>query len=71
MCSRFIRIAAVAAALLGAAPAVAHAQLYPWRDPSGNLVLSDHPRNGAAPTYAVGTTGLRTTRAVDGRRNTD
>ena len=59
------------AALLGAAPAVAHAQLYSWRDPSGNLVLSDHPRNGAAPTYAVGTTGLRTTRAVDGRRNTD
>src|SRR6478672_4554382 len=70
MCSRFIRIAAVTAALLGAAPAVAHAQLYSWRDASGNLVLSDHPRDGAAPTYAVGTTGLRTTRKGDGPRNT-
>src|SRR3954462_4163608 len=70
MRSRFIRIAAVTAALLGAAPSVAHAQLSSWRDASGNLVLSDHPRDGAAPTYAVGTTGLRTTRAPDGRRNT-
>jgi soluble lytic murein transglycosylase-like protein len=70
MRSRFIRIAAVTAALLGVAPSVAHAQLYSWRDASGNLVLSDHPRDGAAPTYAVGTTGLRTTRAVDGPRNT-
>jgi soluble lytic murein transglycosylase-like protein len=70
MRSRFIRIAAVTAALLGAAPTVAHAQLYSWRDASGNLVLSDHPRDGAAPTYAVGTTGLRTTRKGDGPRNT-
>jgi soluble lytic murein transglycosylase-like protein len=70
MRSRLIRIAAVTAALLGTAPAVAHAQLYSWRDDSGNLVLSDHPRDGAAPTYAVGTSGFRTTRAVDGRRNT-
>ena len=67
---RFIRIAAVTAALLGAAPAVAHAQLYSWRDTSGNLVLSDHPKDGAAPTYAIGSTGFRTTRAVDAGRNT-
>ena len=70
MRSRFIRIAAATVALLAAAPAVAHAQLYSWRDGSGNLVLSDHPKDGAAPTYAVGTTGLRTTRAFDGHRNT-
>jgi hypothetical protein len=70
MRSRFIRIAAVTVALLGAAPAVAHAQLYSWRDASGNLVLSDHPKDGAVRTYAVGTTGLRTTRAFDGHRNT-
>jgi soluble lytic murein transglycosylase-like protein len=70
MRSRFIRIAAVTVALLGAAPAVAHAQLYSWRDASGNLVLSDYPKDGAAPTYAVGTTGLRTTRAFSGHRNT-
>ena len=58
------------AALLAGAPAAAHAELYSWRDASGNLVLSDHPRDGKAPTYAVGTTGLRTTRALDARRNT-
>jgi soluble lytic murein transglycosylase-like protein len=64
MRSRLLRIAAVTAALLAVAPVAAHAQLYSWHDAVGNLVLSDHPRDGAAPTYSVGNTGFRTTRAV-------
>ena len=56
-----IVLAALAAAL--ATPCVAQAQIYSWRDPSGNLVLSDHPRDSTQRTYAVGTTGaIRTTR---------
>jgi soluble lytic murein transglycosylase-like protein len=68
MRSTFIRIAAVTAALLSV-PVVAHAQIYTWRDGSGNLVLSDHPKDGAAPTFAVGTTGFRATRAAVRRNN--
>ena len=66
---RFLRIAAVTAALLAGAPVAAHAQLYAWHDASGNLVLSDHPKDGAASTYPVGATGFRTTRPPDVRRN--
>jgi hypothetical protein len=46
-----------------AMPCVAEAQIYSWRDASGNLVLSDHPRDSTQRTYAVvGTTGdIRTT----------
>jgi soluble lytic murein transglycosylase-like protein len=69
MRSRFIRIAAVTAVLLAGVPAAVHAQIYTWRDAAGNLVLSDRPKDGATPSYAVGTTGLRTTRAPIARRN--
>jgi soluble lytic murein transglycosylase-like protein len=58
------------------APAVAHAQIYAWRDGNGNLVLSDKPKDRSAKTYAVspkvGTvtanTGFRTTTPVITRR---
>jgi soluble lytic murein transglycosylase-like protein len=69
MRSRLLRIAALTAALLGGAPVAAHAQLYAWRDQSGNLVLSDHPRDRTAPTYPVAGTGFRTTRVADVHRN--
>ena len=75
MRSNFIRIAAVMAVLLAGAPAAAYAQIYSWRDASGNLVLSDHPKDGAARSFAVGatggvgTTGFRTTRPPVGRAN--
>jgi soluble lytic murein transglycosylase-like protein len=75
MLSRFIRIAAVTAVLLAGAPAAAHAQIYSWHDASGNLVLSDHPKDGAArsfavgPAGAVGTAGVRTTRPPVGNGN--
>jgi soluble lytic murein transglycosylase-like protein len=69
MRSRFLRIAAVTAALLAGVPAVAHAQIYTWRDAAGNLVLSDHPKDGATRSFAVGDTSFRTTRAPIARRN--
>lgn len=48
-----------------ATPCVVHAQIYTWRDTTGNLVLSDHPKDSAQRTYAVvGTTGeIRATRS--------
>jgi len=57
-----IVFAALAAAL--ATPCVAQAQIYSWRDPAGNLVLSDHAKDSTQRTYAVvGTTGdIRSTR---------
>ena len=70
MRSRFIRIAAVTAALLAGVPAAVHAQIYTWRDATGNLVLSDRPKDGAATSFAVGTTGFRTTRAPIRRNST-
>ena len=53
-------------------PAVAHAQIYAWRDAKGNLVLSDKPKDRSAKTYAVSpkvgavtaNPGFRTTTAV-------
>jgi soluble lytic murein transglycosylase-like protein len=64
MSSKSSLLAAAFAAALLAAPAVARAEIYTWRDPAGNLVLSDRPKDGTAErTYAVGTTGdIRTTR---------
>jgi soluble lytic murein transglycosylase-like protein len=47
--------------LLAMAPAVAHAQIYAWRDAGGNLVLSDKPKDPSAKTYAVATTTARST----------
>lgn len=57
------------AVLLAGVPAAVHAQIYTWRDAAGNLVLSDRPQDGAARSFAVGTTGFRTTRAPLARRN--
>src|SRR5215213_1503035 len=61
-----LRITAVALAVV-AAPAAAHAQIYSWRDASGNLVLSDRPVDAAARTYAAPGTGFRSTRAGSAR----
>jgi hypothetical protein len=55
------RLAAAAFVLITAAPA--WAQIYSWKDASGNLVVSDRPRpdQGEMTTYAVGG-GFRATR---------
>src|SRR5688500_3583975 len=56
------RLVLAAATLVFATPAVAGAEIYTWRDPAGNLVLSDRPKEGGERTYAVGTVGdIRTT----------
>jgi len=58
-----------ATAVALAMPCVAYAQIYTWRDSTGNLVLSDHPKDSAQRTYAVGTSGeIRSTRV--GQRST-
>jgi len=52
-----------ATAVALAMPCVAYAQIYTWRDSTGNLVLSDHPKDSTQRTYAVGTSGdIRSTR---------
>src|SRR3954469_8707830 len=52
-----------ATAVALAMPCVAYAQIYTWRDSTGNLVLSDHPKDSMQRTYAVGTSGdIRSTR---------
>jgi len=49
-------------------PALAHAQIYAWRDAGGNLVLSDKPKVPSATTYAVkSSTSYRTTKAMNRR----
>jgi soluble lytic murein transglycosylase-like protein len=66
---KLIRTTVAAMAVLAATPVTARAQIYSWRDGSGNLVLSDRPKDGSQRTYAVGTSGdIRTTRV--GKRNT-
>jgi soluble lytic murein transglycosylase-like protein len=59
-----VYLAAVVAIVVSVATAgPASAQIYTWRDGSGNLVLSNKPRSGDAPvtTYAVpGTSLIRT-----------
>jgi soluble lytic murein transglycosylase-like protein len=63
MSSMLLRLALTAAVVFIATPAVVRAEIYTWRDPAGNLVLSDRPKDGGERTYAVGTTGdIRTTR---------
>src|SRR4051794_36131183 len=52
--------------LLTAVPSAVEAQIYAWRDPAGNWVLSDHPKDPSnqspMKTYAVGSTStFRTT----------
>jgi len=69
MISRGVRTGLAALVVALATPCAAQAQIYSWRDSSGNLVLSDHPRDSTQRTYAVGTTGdVRTTRP--GKRTT-
>lgn len=67
----FIRSLAVAAALVAAAPAVAHAQIYAWRDASGDLVLSDKAKNPGAQTYTINepgaALGVKTTKPLSKR----
>jgi transglycosylase-like protein with SLT domain/uncharacterized protein DUF4124 len=69
MHSRVLRTV-IATLLALATPCVVHAQIYTWRDSGGNLVLSDHPKDGTQRTFAVaGTSGeIRTTRV--GKRTT-
>jgi len=70
MTSKGIRSVVAAVAVGLATPCVAQAQIYSWRDASGSLVLSDHPKDSSQRSYAVGTTGdIRTTRPA-GKRTT-
>jgi soluble lytic murein transglycosylase-like protein len=62
-----------AVALVVAMPAIASAQIYAWRDASGNWVLSDKPKDPAAElrTYGVSkAVTFRTTQAVPSQRRT-
>jgi soluble lytic murein transglycosylase-like protein len=57
-----LRLALGIGLLVTAAPAVAQAQIYYWRDASGRLVLSDKAEDPSAKTYAVTRNpGIRTT----------
>lgn len=52
-----LRIALSAAALCVLTPALAHAQLYSWKDASGRLIISDSPKDPGARTYSVAYVG--------------
>lgn len=52
-----VRIVLSAVLLCVVTPAVAHAQLYSWKDPSGRLIISDTPKDPKATTYAVAYVG--------------
>jgi soluble lytic murein transglycosylase-like protein len=52
-------LVAICAVLLW--PSQADAQIYAWRDPRGNLVLSDRKLNAGAATYAIPGTTIRST----------
>lgn len=52
-----LRIALTAAAICVLTPALAHAQLYSWKDASGRLIISDTPKDPAAKTYSVAYVG--------------
>ena len=70
MSRRLCRIVLSTLVLVTAVPAAAQAQIYMWRDASGNYVLSDTPKDPSARTFAVSTTGtIRTTRQVSGPRS--
>jgi soluble lytic murein transglycosylase-like protein len=69
MPSRLLFATLTTLVLLALTPASANAQIYVWHDSSGNLVLSDKPKDPSARTYAVATSGsLRVTRQVVSRR---
>ena len=62
-----LRVCLLAVVLATVLPSSVHAQIYSWRDSSGNLVLSNDRKDGSAQTYAVATSGsgqYRTTRKV-------
>jgi len=58
---------AIALILCAALPSVAHAQIYVWRDASGNLVLSDKQKDPSAQTYAVRAQATTSTTATEFR----
>jgi soluble lytic murein transglycosylase-like protein len=60
----FMRILAVALFLSAVCAAPAAAQIYTWRDASGNLVLSNKPRSGEAPPATYGVPGAATFRTA-------
>jgi soluble lytic murein transglycosylase-like protein len=69
MHSVLIRLSVAVMALFLAAPAAVSAQIYTWKDDSGHLVLSNHPKDGTARTFAVSaTSAFRATRPVTSRR---
>jgi soluble lytic murein transglycosylase-like protein len=71
MLSRLLFVGFATVAFLATAPVTASAQIYVWRDGTGNLVLSDRPKDPSARTFAVATTGtLRVTRQAIGQRAT-
>lgn len=56
-----IRCLCLALSLCAAVPSVARAQIYVWRDASGNFVLSDKQKDPSAQTYAVRAPGTSVT----------
>jgi len=50
--------------MFGTSVVPAAAQIYAWRDASGNLVLSDRKQDASAQTFAVPDTPIRVTRPV-------
>jgi soluble lytic murein transglycosylase-like protein len=48
-----VRQALLATLICALTPALAHAQLYSWKDASGRLIISDTPKDSAAKVYAV------------------
>jgi len=63
--STSLTVRIVTAALVVAWAAPTQAQIYAWRDPKGNLVLSDRKPAHASTTYAVGQSAIRTTRPAE------
>jgi soluble lytic murein transglycosylase-like protein len=71
MTARILPTLFAACAALAMLPAPASAQIYSWRDAEGHLVLSDRPKDPAARTFAVSTSGsLLVTRPAPVRRHT-
>ena len=62
-------VAATAATLALCCPTAAQAQIYAWRDASGNLVLSDRAKDPSARSYSVAPTrtAFRTTKPLNRR----